>query len=495
MLFKNLPIRKKLLRIILLINGIVLFVTCVTFFIYEYYIFRKTTVEKLSTIGKILSANSTAALAFVNADDAKEILAALKTEPHIVAACLFDKNGNLFVKYTSGDSTNVFPAKPQVQGYRFANSHLEAFEPILQDDRQLGTLYLKSDLGAMYERFRLYSAIVALVLALSLLLSFLLVELLTKSISNPIMALAETAKIISGRQDYSVRAVKISKDELGSLTDAFNQMLEQIQHQDHNLREFNQTLEQKVMDRTAQLETVNKELEGFSYSVSHDLRAPLRAIIGFTSILEEDYGSRLDDEARRITSVIKNNTVKMGHLIDDLLAFSRMGRQDIVKTNIDMAAIVNEVTADLATHYDTTRIQWTIHPLPTIKANANMIRQVWVNLVSNAIKYSGKREAPHIEIGSFDKDHEIIFYIKDNGVGFDQQYGDKLFKVFQRLHSPDEFEGTGIGLALVEKIVSRQGGRVWAEAEKDRGACFYFSLPAGEPRPQDHPINNVKNML
>jgi signal transduction histidine kinase len=477
MLFKNLPIRKKLLRIVLLINGIILFVTCVTFFIYEFYIFRKTTAAKLSTIGKIIAANSTAALAFDDTENAKEILGALKSEPHIVAACLYDKKGNLFTQYTSGTGINVFPVKPAAEGYRFVHSHLEGFEPITQNNRQLGTLYLKSDTGAMYEWLRLYTFIVVLVLVISFLLAYLLVKILKKSISTPILALSETAKIISNRQDYSVRAVKMGKDELGSLTDAFNQMLEQIQQQDLSLREFNQNLEQKVSARTAQLESVNKELEGFSYSISHDLRAPLRAIIGFTSILEEDYSNKLDDEAKRITSVIKNNTIKMGQLIDDLLTFSRMGRQEMLKTSIDMMAMVNEVRATLAMQYDTAKTQWAIQPLSQVNANANMIRQVWVNLVSNAIKYSGNREVPHIEIGSFSKDKQTVFFVKDNGVGFDQQYGDKLFKVFQRLHGAEEFEGTGIGLALVEKIISRQGGYVWAEAEVDKGACFYFSLP------------------
>jgi len=479
MLFKNIPIRKKLLRIILLINGIVLLVTCITFFIYEFYIFRRTTLEKLSTIGKIISANSTAALAFDNPDDAKEILAALKNQRHIVAACLYDKKGRLFIQYTSGNGTNVFPVKPAVEGYRFTNSNLEGFEPVMQGDRQLGTLYLKSDMGAMYERMRLYGFVVVLVLVLSFLLAYLLVKVLEESICAPILALAEAAKIISDRQDYSVRAVKMGNDELGVLTDAFNQMLEQIRQQNDSLREFNQNLEHRVRERTAQLESVNKELESFSYSVSHDLRAPLRIIMGFTSILEEEYTSKLDDEAKRITTVIKSNSMKMGHLIDDLLAFSRMGRQDITKNRINMMNTVNEVIENLAMQYDNTKIKWAIQPLPEANANPGMIRQVWMNLISNAVKYSGTREAPHIEIGAFAKDAQTVFFVKDNGVGFNPQYGDKLFKVFQRLHNPDEFEGTGIGLALVEKIVSRQGGAVWAESEINKGACFYFSLPAG----------------
>ncbi|HMI77335.1 MAG TPA: ATP-binding protein [Ferruginibacter sp.] len=476
MLFRDIPIRKKLLRIIFLINGIVLLVTCVTFFIYEFYIFRKATIEKLSTIGKIIAVNSTAALAFDNPEDAKETLAALKTERHIMIACLYDKDGKIFAQYPDTAGIGEFPDKPGPEGFLFASSHLEGFEPVTHDRKLLGTLYLKSDLGTMYERLRLYAIIVALVITISFVLAYLLSRILQKSISAPILALAKTAKVISDQKDYSVRAVKTGKDELGSLTDAFNQMLGQIEEQNHHLSEFNQNLEQKVTDRTEQLETVNKELEAFSYSISHDLRAPLRGIVGFTAMLEENYGNKLDDEARRITSVIKSNTLRMGNLIDDLLAFSRMSRQEIVKTNISTDALVKEIIREFDTAGNN-NIAWHIESMPETYGDINTIRQVWINLISNARKYSRNSEKPSIEIGSFRDKKSVVFFVKDNGVGFDPKYMDKLFKVFQRLHSVNEFEGTGVGLAIVEKIISKHGGRVWAEAEKGSGAIFYFSLP------------------
>lgn len=226
------------------------------------------------------------------------------------------------------------------------------------------------------------------------------------------------------------------------------------------------------------LKKTNAELEAFTYSVSHDLRAPLRGIIGFTAILEEDYSSKLDDEAMRITSVIKNNTLKMGHLIDALLAFSRMGKQEIMKIQINTQKMVHEIVDELVQQNNRhAAIGWNIHALLPVNADINTIRQVWINLISNAIKYSGNKKHPYIEIDSESRDGQIVFSVKDNGVGFDQQYSHKLFKVFQRLHSPEEFEGTGVGLALVEKIVSRHGGKVWAKGEVDKGACFYFSLP------------------
>ncbi len=490
MLFKNLPIRKKLLRIVFLINGIVLLVAGMAFFGNEFYSFRETTVEKLSTIGKIIAANSTAALAFDSPDDAREILAALKAEPHIVAACIYDKNGRIFSEYYAGNEKTKFPPSPGPQGYKFSYSNLDGFVPVMQETLPLGTLYLRSDMGALHAWLGLYAIVVAVILLLSFLLAYILVIFLGKSISKPIMALSETAKIISERKDYTVRAIKMSNDELGSLTEAFNQMLDQIKKKDDNLSEFNQNLELKVKDRTAQLETVNKELEGFSYSVSHDLRAPLRAIVGFASILEEEYANRLDVEGKRITTIIKKNTVKMGRLIDDLLEFSRMGRLDGTKTTVNMQKMVNDVKDAIALQYDTHRVSWSVGDLPSVNANASMIRQVWVNLITNAIKYSSKNEAPQIEIGAMIREGEYVYYVDDNGVGFEQQYSDKLFKVFQRLHSPEEFEGTGVGLALVKKIVTREGGSVWVESEVGKGACFYFSLPVRNEIRVNNQINN-----
>jgi len=469
------------MRIILLTIGVVLLVSSITFFAYEFYSFRKTAKENLSTIAKIISANSTAALAFDNEGDAKEILAALKAEPHIIAAGLYDRNGRLFASYPSGLGLNALPARSGSEGYRFVDSHLEGFQPVAAEKRPLGTLYLRSDLGAMYERFRVYGILVALVAILSFLSAWLLSKFLQKSISTPILALAETAKVISGQKDYSVRAVKAGNDELGLLTDAFNYMLAQIQEQNRALYNFTQDLEQRVRRRTAQWEVANKELEAFSYSVSHDLRAPLRGVIGFVTILEDDYGSKLDDEAKRITGIIKNNALKMGQLIDDLLTFSRMGRQEIERTNIPMAVIVDEVMQQVAPADKDPNIRWVVDEIPDIKGDINAVRQVWVNLISNAVKYSANKETPQIEIGSFGRDGEIVFFVKDNGVGFDEKYLNKLFKVFQRLHSADEFEGTGVGLAIVEKIVSKHGGKVWAEGSKNQGASFYFSLPDERP--------------
>ena len=248
---------------------------------------------------------------------------------------------------------------------------------------------------------------------------------------------------------------------------------------EQKIRQVNAELEDKVARRTEELIKINEELEAFSYSVSHDLRAPLRGIIGFTAILEEDYTSKLDAEAKRITGVIKHNTLKMGNLIDDLLLFSRMGRQHIEKSTIDNNEMAGYIIEELEQKAAGGTIQWVIHPLHPVNGDIPAMRQVWFNLIANAVKYSGTRQHPRIEIKSFVQGNQLVFMIKDNGVGFDQKYSSKLFKVFQRLHAADEFEGTGVGLAIVEKIISKHGGRVWAEGVLNEGAAFYFSLPAG----------------
>ena len=243
---------------------------------------------------------------------------------------------------------------------------------------------------------------------------------------------------------------------------------------------LNTQLEQRVRDRTAQLEAANQELEAFSYSVSHDLRTPLRAIDGFSRILVEDYGSKLDDEGRRIVGVVRDSTTKMARLIDDILAFSRTGRQQMTSAEVHMSALIRSVLEGLKPATTGRKLKFEISSMPDIRGDGPMLQRVWANLIDNAIKFTGPTPEGTIEVGGRIEGPEAVYFVKDNGVGFDMQYVDKLFGVFQRLHGPEEFPGTGIGLAIVKRIVARHGGRVWAEGKLNEGAIFYFALPMKE---------------
>ena len=735
MLFKDIPIQTKLMRIIFLISGIILLVTSIAFFIYEVYSFRYNTVKKLSTLSQVIAINSTAALAFDDDKTAAEILRALTAEPQIVAAALYDSDGNLFAQFKQDSVVTDFPVSPRIVEPHFNGSNLETFQPVTEAGRQLGIIYLKSNLGNMYERFRLLGITILTAIGLCLILAYFLSKFFQKSISKPILDLASTARTISVNRDFSVRAVKSGSDELGFLSDSFNDMLRQIQHQSNSLKEINQKLdksekffralteqgsdmktlstptgrtfyvsptvkkilgygeqefidtvpelmhpddlsefverrsaaldkpgksffvqarlkhkngswrwcegtitnmldepavagfvanfrditakkkteevirqaeanyreifdkasnaiytldietgiiiqankrayeitgytqeelfknggkdiftdnkdylleeaieyfqkavtgqpqtfewifkkkdgsfswievnlkkatiggkarilaffeeinerkksqlaiqnlneqlEQKVINRTVQLEIANKELEAFSYSVSHDLRAPLRAINGYAKMVWEDYHHMLDDEGKRLFTRIEDNAKKMGSLIDDLLEFSRMGRKEIQKSKVDMTALaessLSEISSSVDHHADVK-----IHNLHDANADPVMLKQVMINLLSNAIKYSSKKENPVIEVKSHIEDDEIIYTVTDNGVGFNNEYVGKLFGVFQRLHLQSEFEGTGVGLALVKRIINKHGGRIWAAGEINKGATFSFSLP------------------
>jgi len=246
---------------------------------------------------------------------------------------------------------------------------------------------------------------------------------------------------------------------------------------DEAIRKLNEELEDRVMLRTAQLEATNKELEAFSYSVSHDLRAPLRAIHSFTSILKKDFELQLGAEGSRICRIIEDSSVRMGTLIDDLLAFSKVGRSNITYTTINMKAIAKKAFDEITGEAERDRITFNVINLSNAKGDVSLIRQAVANLLLNAVKYSSKNESPVISFTSESREDEIIYSVTDNGVGFNMKYIDKLFKVFQRLHSESEFEGNGVGLAIVDRIIKMHGGRVWAESEIGKGSTFYFALP------------------
>ena len=590
---RDMPIRQKLMFIILLTSGAVMLLMRGSFFIYEYMTFRHLLVRQITSLGDILSANSTAALAFDNPDDAREILSAVRAERNVAAAVLYDGDGRLFAHYPDDLTPAMLPPGPGPLGHRFAESGLVSHHAVIERDRRLGTLYLRFDTRAVMQEFLWGSLRIAVaVMAVVLLIAYLLSRILQRQISRPILALADTARAISDHYDYSVRAVKPGNDELGLLTDAFNQLLAQIhahkaaldEHaivaitdpqgrityvndkfcaiskytrdeligQDHRLinsghhpkefirdlwttiargqvwkgeirnrakdgssywvdttivpflkpdgkphqyvairadvtarkrveeeiRRLNHELEARVTDRTAQLEAANKELEAFSYSVSHDLRAPLRHIDGFVGLLVKSDGQTVSERGRGYLHTISDSARQMGQLIDDLLVFARMGRAEMRIGRVDLTHLLAEVLHSLRPEFQTRNIEWHTEPLPVVLGDRAMLRQVLVNLLANAIKYTRPREPAVIGIGCRrERPGESVVFVRDNGVGFDMKYADKLFGVFQRLHRAEEFEGTGIGLANVRRIIIRHGGRVWAESQPGAGATFYFSLP------------------
>jgi signal transduction histidine kinase len=491
-------IRLKLALVTLATTMAALLVAGVALVIYDIRDYRRAALSDLVTQAEILGRASAPALAFDDPKVAREYLLLLKAKPEIASAVIYSARGKPFATYArEGDANAGFPRLPETDGARVEGNHFVLFQRVEENNEILGTVYLKSDYKWL-ARLTDYLGIFGIVTTLSLMGALLVSAWLLTAYTKPILATAAVAREVMERRDFTLRAAKTTEDEMGSLVDAFNAMLAEIgrraaeleatnrsleremaerRQADEERAKLNAELEQRVTERTAQLEAANKELEGFSYSVSHDLRAPLRAIAGFSKLLVEDHGPALDVEARRKLGVIQSEGARMGQLIDELLAFSRLGRKSMQMTDLDMVELARSTFNGLNGQHDGARPEFHVGTLPRAKGDRVLVGQVWTNLLSNAMKFSSKRPTPRIEVSAVSDDREHIYFVRDNGAGFDPRYRAKLFGVFQRLHSSSEFPGTGVGLALVERIVVRHGGRVWADGKPDEGATFYFTLP------------------
>ena len=729
------------MSVIMLTSVAVLLLTATAFTVYDLATYRQNLAGSLSATAAIIADHSTAALTLRDAQDARATLASLRADPRIVAAALYDRQGKLFARYPLQAPDREFPPAPARVGWRSEGGRVLVFMPVTEGSARLGTLYLRSSPYPLYRRLQMYGGLVLTILCGSALVALAISNALQRRITRPVLALAAVAKAVSERGDYSIRAQKLSGDEMGLLTDAFNQMLGRIEeqtevlrqheeirsflaaivessndaiigkdfeskviswnagaermfgyaaaemlgqpitrlqspdrpeeeasileevkrgrtrhyetvrirkdggpikvslsvspiknshgeiigvssivqditerkraerelqesrarsadiigsamdaiisvdagqhitifneaaermfdcprgealgqpldrfiparfraaHREHvavfgrtgitsramgNLRplsglrangeefpieasishidvggqqtytvilrditerkraeeqilQLNAELEQRVEERTAELTAANNELESFTYSVAHDLRAPLRHIDAFSKILSEDCAPSLPAEAQHYLSNIRTSATKMSQLVDDLLNLARVGRQELNRQSTPLSELVDEVLEELKEETAGRKLEWHLQPLPAVECDPGLMKQVFANLLSNAVKYTRPRPVGVIEVGYRKMNGDSAVYVRDNGVGFNMKYADKLFGVFQRFHRAEDFEGTGVGLATVDRIVRKHGGHIWAEAAVDKGATFYFTVAGLEPAPE-----------
>ena len=611
------------MTVIVLTCAIVLLLMCAASVTFEYFTLRNLVKGQVSTLAAVVSFNSAGALAFDSQEDATEILRALTAEKHIVAASLYDENEQLFAYYPDTIAIASLPKNPAKAGYEFIDGFLQGFEPVMQRESRLGTLYIRSDLQVLYDQLKSYGLMALLLMSFSLIIAYILSMALQQSISEPILALQHTAKRVSENKDYSLRGDKAGNDEIGALTDAFNTMLARIEEQNAEITRFNQLLEQRISERTAELkdanaslnqqkefvesiidssvdsivvydldmrfitvnrtfenrtgykreqvigkhftdlydasvpaydatvrglkgeyihipqlqspltgrfyetfyiplynvseqvyalvtvghditeivessdqlrrtnaslEKSNRDLEQFAYIASHDLQEPLRKIQVFTELLGQNFDNKA--ELLRYHEKISQSASRMQHLIQDVLNFSRISNSIEAFVPVNLNEIVDNLKVDFelllsekdgAIHTD---------KLPSLEGIPLQLSQLFSNLISNSLKYTDKKpvisitcavvNAKDISLPQVHQHDQKSFYhisFQDNGIGFDPDYSEKIFTIFQRLHSKQNFSGTGIGLALCRKIVENHHGFITAEGRPGEGATFHIYLP------------------
>lgn len=477
---RSFTIARRLTRMNLFVSATALLLACSGFVAYDLSTFQESLVRNLSIQAQIAGSNSVSALTFDDPRTAERTLSAFRLAPNIVSACIYDASGEPFASYKRDSGARIplranLAAEPEKSWIQ--DKDVMLLHTIVFQGQREGWVFLQSDERAMYTRVERYIVIALIVLLLALSVALGLSHFARRSIAEPVVHLADIAQRVSREKNYALRAARGKEEgELAVLVETFNEMLAQIEERDSSLRAAHNELEMRVEQRTAELSAANKELESFSYSVSHDLRSPLRSIDGFSQALADDCEGRLDSTAKNHLQRIRTATQTMGVLIDDLLNLSRVTRAEMKRESVNLSAMALSVAAELKKGNERRRVEWVISDDVRGYGDARLLQIVLDNLLGNAWKYTSKHERARIEFGQERQNGRTAYFVRDDGAGFDAEYSGRLFGAFQRLHGVAEFPGTGIGLATVQRIVLRHGGKVWAEGAVERGATFYFTL-------------------
>jgi signal transduction histidine kinase len=492
--FNDFSLKGKLTVIIMGTAGAVLLLACACFFVYESMTVPSHVAQNLSSLASVTGHNNAAAILFNDRNAAVETLAALRGTRNVVLGYIYRRDGSVFASYErDGHPKSVPQCQNQFDSYRVHDDLVQVCRLIAFNGETLGAIGLSADLSEMRERLASYGQIVALVLLVSLAIAYLISWRLQRLISTPILQLAGLAREVSTQQNYSVRAAKQGADEIGALVEGFNDMLGQIERRDHALREAHLQLEQRVVElqrevaeriqaqqglakRSAELQRSNAEFEQFAYVASHDLQEPLRMVSSYTQLLARRYRDKLDGSAIEFIDFAVDGVKRMQKLIQDLLQLSRVGTRAREFAVVNSEAALQTARLNLNAAIRQSGAQVTQESLPLVRADGGQLAQLFQNLIGNALKYSSE-QTPEIHIGCGEKDGFWQFSVKDNGIGIEPQYAERIFVLFQRLHGNGEYEGTGIGLAICKKIVERHGGNIWVESAAGQGANFKFTLP------------------
>jgi signal transduction histidine kinase len=500
-------IKNKLITIIMVVCIVALFLAGAAFIIWQWFSIRGTMVHNLSVQAKIIADNSKAALSFEDSEDANNVLQALKAEPSIVFGGIYTTKGKIFVHYCRDDfeSWKVEPGIYQESGHRFTNDFLTVFEPIMVGAEKIGKVCLQSDLVPLYTMLRHNVIIMFVVLLLASLVAYVMSSALQRIISKPVLDLADVAKTVSEKNEYSVRAVKHNSDEIGFLIDAFNEMLHQIHKRDLALVNANELLEKKVEERTAALrgevnvrkkaeetlaETVkkliisNKELQDFTRITAHDLKTPVRGIGVLSDWISEDYAKKFDAQGQEKARLLAVRAKRMSNLLDSIIQYSQLTLSGRPDRKLDLNVLLQDIIEAIN---PPDSIEITVeNTLPAVTAVRKYIYLIFENLLSNAVKFMDKPKGK-ISVSYGDKGSFWQFSVADNGPGIEERYFEKIFEIFQILSVRDETESIGIGLAVVKKIVQMHNGLIWVESTPGLGSTFHFTFP----KEQKKEVENV----